>query len=353
MIKKLAIISFTERGEALAKRAGGALADALECMLYTKRGSACAGEETEKVEEPLDIWVGRQFKAGCGILFVGACGIAVRGIAGHVCDKLSDAPVLVMDEAGRFVIPLLSGHYGGANELAKLLAERLCAMPVITTATDVNGLFAVDVFARKNGLCIGNREGIARVSAKLLRGERITMAVSGAYEGEPPAEVALLPYPPEGDVDVLVAPEEPAGFRAELWLVPRCIVLGMGCKKGKGETELGTFARRALEGRGLPVQAVTTLASIDRKAAEEGFLAFAKAQGITFCTYPAATLAAVAGEFPASAFVEAQVGVDNVCERAAMCAAGEGAKLLLPKTAQDGMTVAVAEKRWSVNFDEA
>lgn len=387
--RKLAVISFTERGEALAGRVKDVLADStdsmesIECMLYTKRSSFCVGEEAglqpgaekvtepgqqlevekvtepgrqpeaEKVAEPLGVWVGRQFEAGNGILFIGACGIAVRGIAEHVRDKLSDIPVLVADEAGRFVIPLLSGHYGGANELAEKLAGRLFATAVVTTATDVNRLFAVDVFARKNGLWIANRDGIARVSAKLLDKGQITMSVSGACMGNIPPEVTLVPYPPKDDVDVLVAPEKPDGIHVGLYLVPRCIVLGMGCKKGKQEAEVEAFVRAALDGLYIPMQAVMALATIDRKAKEKGFLDFAKTQGILFKIYPKETLAAVKGEFPASSFVEKQVGVENVCERAAMCAAGEAARLLLHKTAEDGKTLAVAEKRWSVNFDEA
>ena len=363
--RKLAVVSFTERGEALAGRVKAALSDSVdsmesvECMLYTKRSSsgvhkeAGVHPEAEKVTEPLGVWAGRQFKAGNAILFIGACGIAVRSIAGHVRDKLSDVPVLVMDEAGNYVIPLLSGHYGGANELAELIAGRLLAATVITTATDVNGLFAVDVFARKNGLWIADRNGIARVSAKLLDKGQITMSVSGACVGEVPPEVTLVPYPPKGDVDVLVAPEKPEGIHAGLFLVPRCIVLGMGCKKGKPEAEVEAFVCAALDGLHIPMQAVTALATIDRKAEEKGFLDFVKKQGISFKTYPPETLAAVKGEFQISSFVEETVGVENVCERAAMCAAGEAAGLLLHKTAEDGKTLAVAERQWSVNFDEA
>lgn len=92
----------------------------------------------------------------------GHCGIAVRSIAPHVKDKLSDVPVLVADEAGQFVIPLLAGHYGGANRLAGELSRALGATAVLTTATDVNGLFAVDVFAASNRLAVAGHDGIAR-----------------------------------------------------------------------------------------------------------------------------------------------------------------------------------------------
>ena len=114
------------------------------------------------------------------VIFIGALGIAVRAIAPLIRHKTVDSPVLVLDEAGQFVIPVLSGHLGGANELAQQIAESLHSAAVVTTATDVNGLFAVDVFARKNGLRVCNPEAIRHVSGKLLQGEIIVMAVDPA-----------------------------------------------------------------------------------------------------------------------------------------------------------------------------
>ena len=101
------------------------------------------------------------------VIFIGALGITVRAIAPLIRHKTVDSPVLVLDEAGQFVIPVLSGHLGGANELAQQIAESLHSAAVVTTATDVNGLFAVDVFARKNGLRMCNPEAIRHVSGKL------------------------------------------------------------------------------------------------------------------------------------------------------------------------------------------
>lgn len=135
------------------------------------------------------------------VIFIGALGIAVRAIAPLIRHKTVDSPVLVLDEAGQFVIPVLSGHLGGANELAQQIAESLHSAAVVTTATDVNGLFAVDVFARKNGLRVCNPEAIRHVSGKLLQGEIIVMAVDPACmspeemaELQPPKEVKLISW---------------------------------------------------------------------------------------------------------------------------------------------------------------
>ena len=168
---QLSVISFTRTGSRLSERIGG-------CPQWgdVKRFTKCKSVATEDREQeaityvPQSIceWAGEQMEEKNILLFIGACGIAVRAIAPHLTDKLHDSPVLVMDEEGKYVIPILSGHVGGANEIARLLADRMQAKAVITTATDVNGSFAVDLFAKKNALSIENKNGIASISSKIL-----------------------------------------------------------------------------------------------------------------------------------------------------------------------------------------
>ena len=185
---RLSIISFTQNGYGLAGRLEEQLqGDCEEICVFTKFSGAdpqeAAGEDVKKsknvevVTEPIARWAEEQMQSKNVLIFIGACGIAVRAIASSVKDKLTDSPVLVLDEKGRFVIPLLSGHVGGANALALRIAERIGAIPVITTATDINEKFAVDVFAQKNRLAIMNRDGIAKISAKVLAGETVTISI--------------------------------------------------------------------------------------------------------------------------------------------------------------------------------
>ena len=229
----IAVISFTYRGAELAERIQEAMDAVWFCKLYTKCsdaraegiGISCGSATCRHGQE-------NSLRQGNALLFIGACGIAVRSIAPHVKDKLSDVPVLVADEAGQFVIPLLAGHYGGANRLAGELSRALGATAVLTTATDVNGLFAVDVFAASNRLAIAGHDGIARVSAGLLRAGYLTMSVAGECEGEIPPEVRLVPYPPKEPVDVLVAPQCEAGERCSLWLIPSCLTASASGAEG-------------------------------------------------------------------------------------------------------------------------
>ena len=107
------------------------------------------------------------------IIFLGATGIAVRAIAPFITGKAVDPAVLVIDEAGRYVISLLSGHLGGANALARMAAALIEAEPIITTATDAESAFAVDTFAKENGFLLTDFRKAKEVSAKVLRGEKL------------------------------------------------------------------------------------------------------------------------------------------------------------------------------------
>ena len=138
------------------------------------------------IKESTKDWAKEQFEKADGLIFMGATGIAVRSIAPYVQNKKKDPAVLVVDECGRFVISLLSGHLGGANELAHRAADILHAIPVVTTATDLEGKFAVDMFAKKNNCQIFRMKEAKEVSAALLAGEKVGFYSEFPWEGELP-----------------------------------------------------------------------------------------------------------------------------------------------------------------------
>ncbi len=298
------LISFTEQGQSLAER----LAQALD-------GQAVRCNQGWT----LDGWTQEHFQPGNALIFVGAAGIAVRAVAPYVRSKTTDPAVVVVDEMERFAIPLLSGHLGGANELAGKIAAVCGAIPVITTATDLHGLFAVDQWAKKQNCAILNPEGIKKVSGALLAGRRVEVCSPWPIAGAPPKGMSLR-------------------------LMPKIAVLGVGCKRGTSQEALEkAFAA-------LPVHPASfcKVCTIDLKRNEPGLLNFCSAYGLELETFSAAQLGAVTGEFSASEFVEQVTGVDNVCERAAVL--GSSGTLCLKKRAMGGVTMAVAAKPFTPDW---
>ena len=307
---------------------------------------------------PREAWIRDKFSYHIPLLFVGATGIAVRLIAPFVEDKLRDSAVIVMDQRGRHVIPLLSGHMGGANEIARNLADRVGAEVILTTATDVEDLFAVDVFARRNGFCICDRAGIRRISQRLLEGEKIRLAIDPAitfFKEDLPERLHLVEAS-DGNVDLWIGCN-PLDQETDLQLIHKPYVLGMGCKKGKSFEALQTFALEELQKEGIAMDQVAALASIDLKQGEMGLETLACFYHLPFYTYGADDLQEVEGQFSESAFVSHVTGVSNVCERAALACAGQGGRLLVKKQAKDGMTFALAKQipriqTWQTNVSK-
>lgn len=353
---KIRIVSFTKQGAQLAERLQAQLKKCPDSDL--DRDVEIANRQGGAASEKLSDWTKRQFEEKNALIFIGAAGIAVRAIAPCVQDKLADSPVLVMDEKGQYVIPILSGHVGGANELAEEIAKKTGALPIITTATDLNGKFAVDLFAKKNHLTILNREGIAAVSSKILEGKKATISIEGygkaaiALPGNLsdilPKELEWEPYPPEKETDIVISRAKEKMPEAVLQLKPKEYILGIGCRRGKSFSEIDGFITKQLEELELAKEDIRAIASIDVKSEEEGIVSWKDYYRIPFLTFSKETLQQVLGEFSASSFVEQQVGVDNVCERAALAACeGDGA-LIRGKQAENGMTLAIAKKKWSL-----
>ena len=295
--------------------------------------------------DDLGVWTGERFADSDALVFIGATGIAVRAIAPHVRDKFSDPAVVSVDEAGQFAVPMLSGHVGGANDLAREVAAAIGARAVVSTATDVNGLFAVDEWARKQGLALVERQIAKEVSACLLDGGTVGFASDIAVEGALPSGVEEGPH--ELGIKVGLDTAD-CPFGHTLHLVPRVVTVGVGCKRGTDAAALEAFVCGALANAHVSPAAVARVASIDVKRDEGAVLALARALGCEPVFYSAEQLAAVEGIFASSDFVRAAVGVDNVCERAAVAG---GARLIGGKEAHEGMTVALGQDEASVRFD--
>lgn len=357
---RTACIAFTAKGAALAKRIGEILRkENQEVALYLKtrygNPDICEKDGILFVESSLSDWASEQFSSCDSLIFVGASGIAVRAIAPFVKDKRKDPSVLVLDEKGNYCIPLLSGHLGGANEQALLLAERLPAVPVLTTATDVNDRFAVDVFAKKNGLQISSMAYAKEISAALLAGEQIGVYSPLPIIGKIPRGLILTDENGLGEDGkalklgfVIASDNRIKPFAHTLYLIPKAVSLGIGCKRGISEDKIEALVWKVCEETGIFPEAIMRISSIDIKKDEPGLKKFAKRINVPFETWNAEALNALEGNFTGSDFVKQMTGVDNVCER---CAIMGGGKLISGKTGMAGVTCACALEEWSVSYE--
>ena len=355
--------------------------DELECRV--KCSALPSVSMTETVTELTGSW----FADRDAILYFCASGIAVRSIAPFIRHKAKDPAILVIDETGKFCISLLSGHLGGANALAEEVSGLMAdqgMIPVITTATDREGRFAVDEFARKNGLVLTDFQSAKEISAAILHGEKILFECGYPVEGEVPEELILERSKkenrqekencerdgswghekPESDStdrktemlsgrkrilisDRIHTDTEVTEKECCLQLLPKNIVVGIGCRKGTDRDAIWQAVTDHLQSLSLSEEALAGVASIDLKQEEEGILAFCREKQIPFMTYSAEQLQKQMGSFTHSEFVEKITGVDNVCERSVVAA---GATLLSGKRAENGVTTAVGEYQRSIVF---
>jgi cobalt-precorrin 5A hydrolase len=293
-------------------------------------------------------------------VFIMATGIVIRSISSLIVDKITDPAIVVMDEMGKNVISLLSGHMGGANNLTFQLADILRGHPVITTATDINGITAVDTIAREIGAVIENKDMIKAVSSAMLNDEPVALICDTClYE----KYYGNADYRPDHFHDVIdVNPHEyhaiciisekqfqipPDVLKKILLIRPPNIVLGIGCNRNTGEKEISSTVNRILSLKGISPLSITNVATIDKKKDEPGLLAYCNSinQGLKY--YSAETLNSVEYEemSPPSEEAQKHVGAFGVAEPSALVCAGDGSELIVNKVKSGNITLAIARKR--------
>lgn len=342
---KVGIIAFTTNG----CRTASAIAQAFpkdEVELFAKSTSDELG--LKHVDTSMREWTGNAFAIYDAIVFVGAVGIAVREIAPFVKSKDVDPAVISVDEKGKFSIPLLSGHIGGANGLAVMIAGSIGALPIVTTATDINGKIAIDSFAVNNNLTITSLHAAKDVAARILAGDPVGLVCEVTIKGEAPPE---LRGPSDSPTGVYIGKEDKSPFENTLRLVPRDLVLGIGCRRDTPQADIEYMVSKAMETAGVSMDRVRAAASIDLKKDEKGLLAFAADHRIPITFYTSEELNALEGDFSKSKFVQSVTAVDCVCERSAIKTSVNG-RLILRKFAGNGVTVAIAEEDFSVDFSK-
>lgn len=344
---KIWFLSSSAKGCKLALKIRDALSDE-KCHLYCK--TRAEHEGSEQIEISHKEWGGLAFKSADAIIFVGAMGIAVRTIAPYVKSKVTDPAVVVVDEMGLFSIPLLSGHIGGGNRLAQRIAKAIGAVPVITTATDINGKISIDSFATNRNMHIGSMKIAKFVSSAILDNKPVSLFSEFRIEGRIPDGMIISD---SGDIGVCVTYRtDRKPYKETLVLTPKCLVMGIGCREGVPKERIMYEINGILRSNSLSKKSIRSLASINMKKDEKGLLEAAEDLGVPAVFFSAEELNSTEGEFSRSTFVESVTGVDCVCERAAVAASHKG-KLILRKTSNDGVTVALALDEYILRTEDS
>ena len=380
-IRRVLLITCSVRGYATMQKLAKKLENISGAEIIAK--VKCEALPEVSMKETVKACVDEYFEQVDAIVFVTASGIAVRSVAEHLTHKSKDPAIVCMDECSKHVISLVSGHAGGANALTQMLADVMWATPVITTATDVEGQFSIDDYAREHNLVVTDWAKAKAISAEVLatgakpvwvdeaevsqeeeknaceicKEQKSTGIDVGKIENDGCENEIGVQKLQIGSHQVVITPQDVSVDAQTLQLIPRCIVAGVGCKKGIPVDKIEHAVQDAFAKAGLRMEALCAVVSIDLKKEEAGLLEFCETRNVPFETYAAEELQAVPGTYSASEFVSGVTGVDNVCERSAVKYASEHGmnqgeqllgrqakhgELLLRKQAYGGVTVALS-----------
>jgi cobalt-precorrin 5A hydrolase/precorrin-3B C17-methyltransferase len=355
--RKTAIIAVTSHGARLARVVATQLEEAdifLPARLQDEKENNAI-----YYRPPLSSLVLNLFSSYGKLVFFCALGAVVRMIAPLLRGKADDPAVVVVDERGWNVISLLSGHAGGANRLAIQVAEVLGANPVITTASDLHGVPALDELCRERGWRIENPRLLASLTTAVMEGEEVAVCSDAAAELEevlgvnfrgfrflPLEDLAQLPRETwKVAITDRLLPEVVLSGKV-LLIRPRRLVAGLGFHRGIGPNKLWECLERALAMAGLSMNGVGALATIDTKGKERGIRELSERLEAELVLLSAQELEGITVPSPPSEHARKWAKVPGVCEQAALAAA-RGGRLLVRKSRFEGVTVAVAERPWS------
>ena len=328
-------ISFTDNGKNVASE------------LLEIKGLQIETFSFHELTIPLKDWCENAFKNYEAIIFIGAVGIATRLIAPNLKSKTTDPAVIVIDEKKQFVIPILSGHIGGANELSQKIADYLGSVAVITTATDLNSLFAVDVFCKKNSLYISNMKIAKEISAKLLKGEKICIYPNEYTDCNIPKE---LLQEKSGEIGIYIGTNDKfKPFNKTLNAIPKNIFVGVGMKKGTNYQDFKEAFLKFLTDNNVSINSVKGVCSVDLKKDEKAIIKLSEEYNIPTVFYSGEDLNRLDGDFSNSSFVKSITGTSNVCEKSAYLASGKH-KLITKKTIINHITFALAQEKTDITF---
>lgn len=359
MSNPYAIVAITKHGVELARKLHQELPGS---DLFYMSKFAQGDEEAKGIrlfEGSVKLILPDLFQTYTGIIQFISLGAVVRMIAPILQDKKTDPGVVVVDDRGEFAISVLSGHLGGANELTRMVAERIHATPVITTASDVQKTIPVDLFGAQFGWKIESFERATPVSAAVVNEEPVIIVQESGetdwwkYDKPLPSHFKVtqdiqeaIRTAHEWKAALVVTHRLLSPIETEVLLKngvlyrPQNLVIGIGCNRGTSQEEIESVVHTAFEELGLSMRSVRRVASIDLKADEAGLLGFCQMHKFQFVTYTAEELNEISIAQPSDTVFKF-TGAYGVSEPAARLASG-AASCLLEKRKSGNVTLSIA-----------
>lgn len=344
-----AVLCLTLTGSQLGLNLAASLGD---CVVYIPRRLAAElrANQTVKFFDAWNTAFGEVWATHSKIICIMAAGIVVRSLASRLKSKYQDPAVVVMDENGQYAISMLSGHIGGGNELAIEAARCTGGQAVITTATDVQGQMAADLLALDIEAIIDPTDNLKIINRNLAENQPVYLYSPWPLVPAIKKGFIWREWPGDGrfvQPAVIIGHIGQHPSREEiLWLKPRNLTVGLGCRQGVSCDELRIALDQVLARYDLDPRCIRNLASIELKADEPGLRHLAKNMGIPLLTFSRAAIQMLAGTYQESDWVKQITGVGGVCEPAARLASRQGITLV-PKQKIGPVAISVAmEKSW-------
>ena len=271
-----------------------------------------------------------------GHIFIMASGIVVRKIAELIGTKDKDPAVLLIDEGKHFVISLLSGHLGGANELTYLLAETLNLIPVITTSSDVTGKIAVDTISQKLNAELEDLKSAKDVTSLIVNGQKVNILLP---------ENVKVNGKNSADGFILVSNRKNIEYTR---IYPKNLILGIGCKKDTKAEDILFAIEDCLNKNNLDIKSVKKIATVDVKENEKGLIDAAKSLNLDLEIISREEIKKIQDQFEGSDFVEKNIGVRAVSEPVALLASSQEGDFIEMKAKYNGITISIYEEELKI-----
>lgn len=314
------------------------------------RGAGLNGVEIKNKIEGIDVFTLSKFKIDNSIqmenfteelneafnkydghIFIMATGIVIRKIASLIKSKDVDPAVVVIDEGMNFVISLLSGHLGGANDLTQNLHEIFGLVPIITTSSDVTGKIAVDTLSQKLKCNLKSLEAAKKVTSLIVDGKNVELSLPKNICNENPEGVVVISNKENLEV---------------VHLYPENLVIGIGSRRGIEKEKVYEFLIETLEKHNLSLKSIKHFATVDLKVDEKGIVETARELGKELKIVSREEILTVEDMFHGSEFVKKEIGVKAVSEPCAYLTSSKDGKFIEIKAKKDGMTISIYEERF-------